>query len=91
MTRTHALRSRAALFTLAASAIAINRASHATSGNHVAPGFVTPDASLEEPRMILRLRQPVTATGLAGIRKEIDSLALLPDDLPEFERALTMH
>jgi hypothetical protein len=48
-------------------------------------------ALLDEPRTILRLREPVVAHGLAGIRKRIDSIALLPDDPAEFERALTMH
>lgn len=37
-------------------------------------------AILDEPRWLVTLREPVTANGLAGIRKEIRGLALLPDD-----------
>lgn len=48
-------------------------------------------AMLEEPRTLIRLKEPVLATGLAGLTKRIDSIAVLPDDPAEFERALTMH
>jgi hypothetical protein len=37
-------------------------------------------AILDEPRWLITLREPVMAIGLAGIRKEIRGLALLPDD-----------
>lgn len=37
-------------------------------------------AILEEPRWRITLREPVVAEGLAGIRKTIGAIALLPDD-----------
>lgn len=37
-------------------------------------------AMLEEPRWLVTLHEAVTARGLAGMRKEIVALALLPDD-----------
>ena len=37
-------------------------------------------AMLEEPRYLVVLREPIVARGLAGLRKEIRALALLPDD-----------
>jgi hypothetical protein len=45
-------------------------------------------ALLDEPRLLVRLNAPATAIGLAGIRKTINAVALLPDDLEEFEEAL---
>jgi hypothetical protein len=45
-------------------------------------------AMLDEPRLLIRLSSPATAIGLAGIRKTIDTVAILPDDLEEFEGAL---
>jgi hypothetical protein len=45
-------------------------------------------ALLDEPRLLVRLEAPAIATGLAGIRKTIDAVAILPDDLEEFEVAL---
>jgi hypothetical protein len=48
-------------------------------------------ALLDEPRFLIRLREPVVAMGIAGIRRTIDSVAILPDDPAAFERALTMH
>jgi hypothetical protein len=45
-------------------------------------------ALLDEPRLLVRLNAPATAIGLAGIRKTIDAVALLPDDLEGFEEAL---
>jgi hypothetical protein len=36
-------------------------------------------AILEEPRWLITLREPLVARGLAGMRKEIRALALLPD------------
>jgi hypothetical protein len=43
-------------------------------------------AILEEPRWLVTLHEPVVVQGLAGIRKTITALALLPDD----DDALTM-
>ena len=37
-------------------------------------------ALLEAPRWLVTLREPVVARGLAGLRKEVHALALLPDD-----------
>ena len=37
-------------------------------------------AIMEEPRLLIRLREPLTARGLAGIRREVTSVALAPDD-----------
>lgn len=37
-------------------------------------------AMLDEPRWLITLREPVVVNGIAGIRKEIQALALLPDD-----------
>lgn len=37
-------------------------------------------AMLDEPRWLITLREPVVVHGIAGIRKEIRALALLPDD-----------
>jgi len=48
-------------------------------------------ALLDEPKYLVRLREPVVAEGIAGIRRTIDSIAFLPDDVAAFERALTMH
>jgi hypothetical protein len=45
-------------------------------------------ALLDDPRLLIRLDAPATAIGLAGIRKTIDAVAILPDDLEEFEEAL---
>jgi hypothetical protein len=36
-------------------------------------------AILDEPRWLITLREPVTAYGMAGLRKEIRGIALLPD------------
>lgn len=48
-------------------------------------------ALLDEPKYLIRLREPVIAEGLAGIKRKIDAIAILPDDTAAFERALTMH
>jgi len=48
-------------------------------------------ALLDEPRFLIRLREPVVAVGIAGIPCTIDAIAILPDDPAGFERALTMH
>jgi hypothetical protein len=48
-------------------------------------------ALLEEPKYLVRLREPVIAESLAGIRRTIDAIAILPDDPAAFERALTLH
>ena len=45
-------------------------------------------ALLDEPRLLVRLTAAATAIGLAGIRKTIDAVALLPDDLEQFEATL---
>ena len=37
-------------------------------------------AMLDEPRWLITLREPVVAHGIAGIRKTIRAVALLPDD-----------
>jgi hypothetical protein len=37
-------------------------------------------AILDEPRWLITLREPVVVRGLAGLRKEIRAIALLPDD-----------
>ena len=37
-------------------------------------------AMLEEPRWLVVLREPVVVKGLAGLRKEVHALAMLPDD-----------
>ncbi|HEX3111382.1 MAG TPA: hypothetical protein VHU41_19925, partial [Thermoanaerobaculia bacterium] len=48
-------------------------------------------ALLDEPRYLISLREPVIAEGLAGIKRQIDAIAILPDDTAAFERALTLH
>jgi len=48
-------------------------------------------ALLDEPKYLIRLREPVVAESLAGIKRTIDSIAILPDDPAAFERALTLH
>lgn len=44
-------------------------------------------AMLEEPEWLITLREPVAVRGLAGIRKEVRAIALLPDQ-PEVMEAL---
>jgi len=41
-----------------------------------------------EPTLCIELAQTLEAEGLLGIRQPVRRLALAPDDLPEFERAL---
>jgi hypothetical protein len=48
-------------------------------------------ALLDEPKYLIRLREPVIAESLAGIKRKIDAIAILPDDTAAFERALTLH
>lgn len=48
-------------------------------------------AILDEPRYLIRLHEPVVAEALAGIKRKIDAIAILPDDVAAFERALTLH
>ncbi|HEY2325266.1 MAG TPA: hypothetical protein VGJ82_20580 [Thermoanaerobaculia bacterium] len=48
-------------------------------------------ALLDEPKYLIRLREPVVAESLAGIKRTIDAVAILPDDAGAFERALTLH
>jgi hypothetical protein len=43
-------------------------------------------AMLDEPKYLVRLRQPVTAHGLAGFRRTIHAVAILPDDIDAFNR-----
>jgi len=45
-------------------------------------------AMLEEPRMLIRLREPVVIHGLAGMRRTVDAIAILPDDEASFSAAL---
>jgi hypothetical protein len=35
---------------------------------------------LDEPRFLIRLKEPVVARGIGGLRKTIDAIAILPDD-----------
>ena len=48
-------------------------------------------ALLDEPKYLVRLHEPVIAEALAGIKRKIDAIAILPDDAAAFERALTVH
>lgn len=41
-------------------------------------------AMLDDPRVIVRLREPIVAHGLAGLRKTVDAIAILPDDEAAF-------
>ena len=43
-------------------------------------------AMLDEPKYLVRLSRPVTVNGLAGIRRTIHAVAILPDDIDAFER-----
>jgi hypothetical protein len=45
-------------------------------------------AMLDEPRLLVRLRVPQTAFGLAGLTRTIDTLAILADDDTAFETML---
>jgi len=45
-------------------------------------------AMLDEPKYLVKLRRPVTVNGLAGIRRTIDAIAVLPDDIEAFDRTL---
>jgi hypothetical protein len=44
-------------------------------------------ALIDEPRTLIRLRQPMTIQSIAGIRRTIDTIAILPDG-DDFEAAL---
>ena len=46
-------------------------------------------AMLDEPKYLVRLRRPVTVNGLAGIRRTIHAIAILPDDIDAFERTIS--
>lgn len=48
-------------------------------------------ALLDEPKYLIRLHEPVLAEALAGFKRKIDAVAILPDDPAAFERALTLH
>jgi hypothetical protein len=53
------------------------------SGRHILEGsgrHILKIAFLDEPRWLITLREPVVVNGIAGIRKTIRALALLPDD-----------
>jgi len=43
-------------------------------------------AMLDEPKFLVRLREPVKVNGLAGIRRTIHAVAILPDDADTFDR-----
>jgi hypothetical protein len=45
-------------------------------------------ALLDEPKVLIRLRQPIVVRGLAGLTKTIDSVAILPDDEAAFAAAV---
>jgi hypothetical protein len=45
-------------------------------------------AILDEPRLLITLREPVIAKGLVGITRTIEAIALLPDGVEAFEAAL---
>lgn len=45
-------------------------------------------AMLDAPRFLVRLRTPVVAHGLAGIRKTVDAIAIAPDDDAAFASAV---
>jgi len=42
----------------------------------------------DEPRYLVRLREPQTANGIAGITKRIEAIAIRPDDDERFRRLL---
>ncbi|MGZ4779231.1 MAG: hypothetical protein ACXV5L_08540, partial [Thermoanaerobaculia bacterium] len=42
-------------------------------------------ALLDEPRLLIRFREPLIARGIAGITKKIDAVAILPDDPGAFD------
>jgi hypothetical protein len=45
-------------------------------------------ALMDDPRLLIRLRAPVIAHGIAGIKRTIDAIAILPDDEASFMAAL---
>ncbi|MCU1244360.1 MAG: hypothetical protein JWN02_270 [Acidobacteria bacterium] len=47
-------------------------------------------ALLDEPKVLIRLRQPIVVHGLAGLTKTIDSVAILPDDEAAFAAAVAL-
>jgi hypothetical protein len=48
-------------------------------------------AILDEPRWLIRLRDPIVARGLAGMRKTITAIAMLPDDENAISALRTAH
>jgi hypothetical protein len=48
-------------------------------------------AMLDEPKLLIELREPVTAYGLAGLKRSINAIAILPDDPERFEAVLTVR
>lgn len=45
-------------------------------------------ALLDAPALLVTLREPIVARGLAGLTKTIDAVAILPDDIDGFAAAL---
>ncbi|MCU1349242.1 MAG: hypothetical protein JWO56_2272 [Acidobacteria bacterium] len=45
----------------------------------------------DEPRYLIRLREPQTANGIAGITRTVDTIALRPDDDERFRRLVPVH
>lgn len=48
-------------------------------------------AMLEEPRFLIVLREPMVIRGMAGLRKTVRAIAILPDDAAAFSAALRGH
>ncbi|HUJ12819.1 MAG TPA: hypothetical protein VL284_03430 [Thermoanaerobaculia bacterium] len=46
-------------------------------------------AMFEEPKLLIRLREPVNATAFGVLTRKIDAIAILPDDSVRFEAALS--
>jgi hypothetical protein len=46
-------------------------------------------AMLDEPKYLVRLRQPITAHGLGGFRRTIHAVAILPDDIDAFKQTVS--
>jgi hypothetical protein len=45
-------------------------------------------AILEEPRFLITFTAPQVVHGIAGIRKRVNAIAILPDDIERFEREM---
>jgi hypothetical protein len=46
-------------------------------------------ALFDEPRFLVQLQEPMTAAGIAGIRKSVDAIAIRPDEEERFLTLLT--